>query len=263
LEEDRAWLNDFKPYFNLANNVQSIVNFGFTEMLNNAIDHSAGRSVFVWVDQNETDIAIVISDDGVGIFEKITKELNLPDRRQALFELSKGKLTTAPSKHSGQGVFFTSRMFDLFDIDANGLRFNHRQDSPHDLLREAKGVFHDGTAVFMRISLLSERTPNDIYEQFTSSPEEFNFSKTVVPMKLATFGDEQLVSRSQAKRLIARFDRFKTVILDFDGVQEIGQAFADELVRVYGSDHPDVELLPANMTEQIRKMWQRAKSSMT
>jgi hypothetical protein len=81
-------------------------------------------------------------------------------------------------------------------------------------------------------------------------------------MKLAALGDEQLVSRSQVKRLIARFDRFKTVILDFDGVQEIGQAFADELFRVYGGSHPDVELLTTNMTEQVKQMWQRVKSSM-
>lgn len=261
LEEDRAWAKDFAPYFELPPNVRNIVIFGFTEMLNNAIDHSSGKKVFVWVDQNENDIFIIISDDGVGIFAKIATELNLPDMRQALFELSKGKLTTAPSKHSGEGVFFTSRMFDLFEISANNLRFNHYDDFPKDTLREATGTFPEGTTVCMRIAINSERKPSDVYEQFTSSPEDFDFSKTIVPMKLATLGDEQLVSRSQAKRLIARFDRFKTVILDFGGVQEIGQAFADELFRVYGGSHPDVELLTANMTEQVTQMWQRAKSS--
>lgn len=263
LEEDRVWTKDFAPYFELSPNVRNIMIFGFTEMLNNAIDHSAGREVFVWVDQNENNVIIIISDDGVGIFAKIATELELPDMRQALFELSKGKLTTAPSKHSGEGVFFTSRMFDSFEIDANGLRFSHSDVFPRDVLREAKGTFQGGTTVYMKIAVDSKRQPADIYAQFTSSPEDFNFSKTVVPMKLATLGDEQLVSRSQAKRLIARFDRFKTVILDFDGVQEIGQAFADELFRVYGGSHPDVELLATNMTEQVKQMWQRAKSAMT
>jgi len=77
-------------------------------------------------------------------------------------------------------------------------------------------------------------------------------------MRLAQYGDEQLVSRSQAKRLIARFDSFKKVILDFKGVQEIGQAFADELFRVYANEHPDVELIPDNMTDQVQRMWLRA-----
>jgi hypothetical protein len=82
-------------------------------------------------------------------------------------------------------------------------------------------------------------------------------------MRLAKYGDEQLVSRSQAKRLIARFDRFKTVILDFSEIKEIGQAFADELFRVYGIGHPEVELVPKNMTEQVERMWLRAVAPRT
>jgi anti-sigma regulatory factor (Ser/Thr protein kinase)/uncharacterized protein (DUF1330 family) len=260
LEEHVAWERDFKPLFSLAPNVLSIVNHGFTEMVNNAIDHSGGGSVFIWMSQDEADLRIIVSDDGVGIFEKITRALNLPDMRQALFELIKGKLTTDPSKHTGEGVFFTSRMFDFFEIAANGLKFNHHDSSPHDWLSEEGGVLSrdKGTAVFMCIAMASQRTAADVYAQFTDAPEDFGFSKTVVPMKLARFGGEQLVSRSQAKRLIARFDRFKIVILDFEGVQEIGQAFADELFRVYGSAHPEVELLPKNMTEQVERMWLRS-----
>ena len=69
--------------------------------------------------------------------------------------------------------------------------------------------------------------------------------------------DVPLVSRSKAKQLIARFDRFKTIILDFKGVQEIGQAFSDELFRVYGVSHPDIDILPKNMTEPVERMRRR------
>ena len=263
LEEDRVWANDFKPYFEFKDNVRNIVIFGFTEMLNNAIDHSTGENVFVWLTSDESKVFIVISDDGVGIFSKIAVELGLSDMRQALFELSKGKFTTAPDKHSGEGVFFTSRMFDLFEIEANNLRFSHQDARPKDIIHELQGsekIFESGTAVIMSIELNSNRQPADIYAQFANSPEELNFSKTIIPMKLAQFGDEQLVSRSQAKRLIARFDRFKTVVLNFEGVTEIGQAFADELFRVYGNSHPDVEIVPVGMSKQIEQMWQRVKS---
>lgn len=108
------------------------------------------------------------------------------------------------------------------------------------------------------IALDSTRTTTEIYDQYTNAPEDFDFSKTVMPMELARFGDEQLVSRSQAKRLISQFERFKTVFLDFSDINEIGQAFADELFRVYGNAHPSVELLPTNMTDQVEKMWLRA-----
>lgn len=258
LEEHVAWESDFKPFFSLTPNLQSIASHGFTEMVNNAIDHSGGKSVFVWMTQDEITLRIIISDDGVGIFSKISLALGLPDMRQALFELAKGKLTTDPSKHTGEGVFFTSRMFDSFEINANGLRFNHDAGSPHDWLVEAPGVFPEGTAVFMSVALSSARTTAEVYSQFTAAPEDYDFSKTIVPMKLAKFGDEQLVSRSQAKRLITRFEKFRTVILDFADVQEIGQAFADELFRVYAGSHREVELLPKNMTEQVERMWLRA-----
>lgn len=260
LEEDLAWSEDFRPYFSLTSNVGNVVAHGFTEMVNNAIDHSAGTSVFIAVSQTEKTITIAVADDGVGIFEKISKALNLADKRQALFELSKGKFTTDPSRHSGEGVFFTSRMFDLFEIDANGLQFSHDGSTKQDLLLEEPSPFQSGTIVFMQIALDSTRTTSDVFNQFMNAPEDFDFSKTIVPMKLALLGDEQLISRSQAKRLIARFDRFKTVILDFKGVNEIGQAFADELFRVYAIAHPQVEITPINFTEQIERMWLRAVS---
>lgn len=260
LEEDLAWSKDFKPYFTLAPNVLNIVNHGFTEMLNNAIDHSGGGEVFVWARQTEQRFTLAISDNGIGIFAKISNALKLPDMRQAIFELSKGKFTTDPSKHSGEGVFFTSRMFDWFEINANNLEFYHDKKLTEDILHEVKGIFTGGTLVLMSISLNSTRAAADIYAQYTNAPDDFDFSKTVAPMRLAQYGEEQLISRSQAKRLIARFDRFKKVVLNFDGVQEIGQAFADEIFRVYANQHPDVELIPENMTKQIEGMWLRAVS---
>lgn len=75
--------------------------------------------------------------------------------------------------------------------------------------------------------------------------------------KLAQIGNEQLIFRSQAKRLIARFDRFKTVTLDFREVETIGQAFADELFRVYALAHPQAELLPMHMSQKVEHIWLR------
>jgi anti-sigma regulatory factor (Ser/Thr protein kinase) len=256
LEEDVIWTRDFRPYLNLKGNVTNIAAHGFTEMVNNAIDHSAGTSLFVAASQSKSALTLVVADNGIGIFEKISAALNLVDKRQSLFELSKGKLTTDPSRHSGEGVFFTSRMFDYFEIEANGLQFSH--DDQHDFLMEEPRPFVDGTVVFMRISLDSVRTTSDVFHQFMNAPEDFDFSKTIVPMKLARLGDEELISRSQAKRLIARFDRFKKVMLDFKSVNEIGQAFADELFRVFANEHPQVELTPVNMSEQVERMWLRA-----
>lgn len=258
LEEDVIWHQDFRPYLNIPPNVANIAAHGFTEMVNNAIDHSDGTSVFVSAEQDEQSLTLVVSDNGVGIFEKISHALNLVDKRQALFELSKGKFTTDPSRHSGEGVFFTSRMFDIFEIDSNGLQFSHTENASHDWLIESNWLFSKGTKVYMKIALSSNRTTTEVFQQFMNAPEDYDFSKTIVPMKLAQWGNEHLISRSQAKRLIARFERFKLVILDFNGVEEIGQAFADELFRVYQLAHPAIDIQPINMTLQVERMWLRA-----
>jgi len=257
LEEHAVWETDFEPFFLLKPNIKAIAQHGFTEMVNNTIDHSEGKRVFVWMSQLDKYLSIIVSDDGVGIFRKISDALRLPDMRQALFELSKGKFTTDPSNHSGEGVFFTSRAFEQFQIEANGLHFEHKSGDMDALVEKTNMDFGEGTSVWMVIPINSDRTLNDVYAEYTKAPDDFDFSKTIVPMKLAQFGGE-LVSRSQAKRLIARFDRFKLVILNFEGVSEVGQAFADELFRVYARANPGVELLPQNMSEQVERMWRRA-----
>jgi hypothetical protein len=65
---------------------------------------------------------------------------------------------------------------------------------------------------------------------------------------------ESLMSRSQAKRLMNRFDRFREVILDFSGVDFIGQGFADEIFRVFAGANPGTRLVPVHCVETVEKM---------
>ena len=90
--------------------------------------------------------------------------------------------------------------------------------------------------------------------------DDFTFNKTVVPMKLAKYGMDELVSRSQAKRLLARVDLFKIVIFDFQDVASIGQAFADQIFRVFAKDHPDIELVPVHVQPAVKEMIERARA---
>ena len=156
-------------------------------------------------------------------------------------------------------------MFDQFQIEANGLRFEHDHADAFDSLAQTVAKLPegsgDGTFVSMAISTDSVRTTREVFQRFMNAPDDYGFSKTVVPMRLAQYGDDQLISRSQAKRLIARFDKFESVVLDFKEVTEIGQAFADELFRVYAESHPTVNLTPIRMTDQVEKMWLRATSN--
>lgn len=256
LDEHRLWMTDIAPLVSdLAPNVVDIWRYGITEMVNNAIDHSEGQRVVVWVERNALRTVMKVSDDGEGIFQRIQRLMGFYDPRESILELAKGKLTTDPARHSGEGVFFSSRMFDRFSIMSRNLCFSH-EVTHDDWLIDDEREFA-GTTVMMMLDNDSPRTTTAIFDQF-AAPEEFTFARTIVPVRLAQHEGEKLVSRSQAKRLTMRFERFQTVVLDFAGVEEIGQAFADEVFRVFQATHPALEMTPVNMTEGVRRMVTRA-----
>jgi len=257
LEEHVVWGREFRPVFAqyMGEEALSVWEYGFTEMLNNARDHSEGTKVTITACIRAGGTSVSMEDDGEGIFKRITRICKLPDERQAILELAKGKLTTDPDNHSGEGVFFSSRAFDEFEILSGGLVFHH-QDGKEDLLVERERE-SSGTVVWMAHGNHTQRQMKDVFDEF-AEPDEYTFSKTVVPVKLARFGEEGLVSRSQAQRLLARVDRFKVVLFDFADVESVGQAFADEIFRVYAKAHPEVEIAPIHASEQIRNMISRA-----
>lgn len=259
LEEDLIWQNDIKPLVNeLPDNVRDIWIYCFTEILNNAIEHSGGKIVGVWFEKTAITTEICIHDDGEGIFRKIQRELNLHDERHAVLELSKGKLTTDPARHSGEGIFFTSWLLDDFSILSGGVSFSHSYDKSEDWILE-RSEPKSGTFVVMNLDNNTARTSKQIFDSF-SVDENYGFTKTVVPVHLAQYGNETLVSRSQAKRLLARVDRFRVVILDFSDVEQIGQAFADEIFRVFKMQHPEVRIVAINDRPEVRQMITRAES---
>lgn len=259
LAEDIVWREAIAPQLgNVPDNVRSIWQHGFTEMFNNAIDHSAGSTINVFIKKTAATTEMVVMDNGVGIFKKIQAAMSLLDERHAILELSKGKLTTDPKNHSGEGIFFTSRMFDEFDILSGGVFFLHRFGEALDWLSDRKNP-GSGTSVWMKLNNHTARTTRKIFDQFASG-EDHGFHKTVVPVELARYGNEQLVSRSQAKRLLARVELFTVVMLDFTGVPSIGQAFADEIFRVFPLRHPEVELVPCHASSEVKRMINRAKS---
>lgn len=256
LEEDRVWRENFSPLVAaLPPNISGICHYGFTEMFNNVIDHSEGTKVRTRMVMTAVTVEIWVIDNGIGIFEKIKRKLGLEDHRHAILELAKGKLTTDPERHTGEGVFFTSRMFDEFNILSGDLAFLHWQPDNDWLIEDTESEV--GTVVKMLISTNSSRSTKEVFDKYVTAGDEFGFTKTIVPVSLLRYGTENLVSRSQAKRLLGRFERFKEIWLDFQGVPLIGQAFADEIFRVFQSTHPEIKLRWVDANEEVEKMIRR------
>jgi len=261
LDEFRVWQTDIAPLLaGLPENVIDIWRYGITEMVNNAVDHSEGLEVIVRVERTALGTTVSVIDNGEGIFHRIQRLLGFYDPREAILELAKGKLTTDPGRHSGEGVFFSSRVFDQFSILSRNLFFSH--DSSRDDWLVDGEEDSPGTIVRMRLANDSARTTREVFDRF-AEPDEYTFVRTIVPVRLAQHEGEKLVSRAQAKRLTMRFDRFKTVVLDFAAVAEIGQAFSDEIFRVFQSVHPEVAMLPINMSHAVEAMVRRAKAGVS
>lgn len=259
-DEHVVWTDAIRPliarYADAA--AMRIWDYGATEMLNNAKDHSEGTSVTVSVVVTGGFATMLISDDGEGIFRRLTRLCALPDERLAILELAKGKLTTDPDHHSGEGIFFTSRAFDRFQIHSGDLIFDHT-DRHEDMLTDGANS-KQGTVVALRLCHFTERSLRTIFDEYTEIDDDeglSRFNKTVIPVRLARFGSESVVSRSQAQRLLARIERFHTVIFDFADIDTIGQGFADEIFRVFNQQRPEVRLKITNANDDVQYMINR------
>ena len=262
LKEDEIWRQHIRPLLNnVPSNVMDICQYGLTEMINNVVDHSEGTEVLLRISYTLNRITMSVLDDGVGIFAKIQSVFGLDDPRHAILELAKGKLTTDPERHTGEGIFFTSRSFDAFYISSDALSFTHTNDGKDWLLEEDASEDIKGTFVEMHIDPRSSRKLSEVFDTFTSQDDAYSFTKTIVPVRLAKYGDENLVSRSQAKRLLTRFERFQEVILDFKDVDTIGQAFADEVFRVFRKQNPHIQLRWVQTNAHVEKVIIRAMTN--
>jgi len=266
LSEDVVWSQAIKP---LLQDIPEIAfkncNYAFSEMLNNAIDHSEGTEVSICVYINAFRISFQIIDNGIGIFTKIASALCLEEKRFAVLELAKGKFTTAPESHTGEGIFFSAKASDVFSIFSDDLVFSalrftsYEREWIHDFKRSRP----NGTAVLIEIFLNHSMPLSELFEQYTQDPDKYGFTKTIVPVKLLEYGDQNptFISRSQAKRLLVRFERFERIELDFSGVDEIGQGFADEVFRIFKIQHSNSQIISFNCNQRVQQMINRVMAT--
>lgn len=260
--EDIVWSREISPFLLGVPDIPLYnLSFAFTEMLNNAIDHSDGTHVSISVTANVYQTTIIIRDNGIGIFRKIQEAMGLEEKSFAILELAKGKFTTDPASHTGEGIFFSSKVVDDFAIFSDDLIFLGPTSNTLPYIDKSH-ISHTGTTVLLGIRNSHTQTAKEVFDQFIDDPDSYGFSKTIVPVRLLEYGDENplVVSRSQAKRLMVRFDRFENIVLDFSGIENIGQGFADELFRVFPSQHPGTTLTPVNCCPSVTQMIRRVQS---
>jgi anti-sigma regulatory factor (Ser/Thr protein kinase) len=258
LAEDRVWDEVVAALPILATpvarNARAVMAHALTEMVNNAVDHSGSSSVTVRAGGDQRQHWFEVEDVGIGAFENVRVGFGLASPLAGLQEISKGKRTTQPARHTGEGIFFTSKMADQFELVANGLAWlvdNLRQD-------HAVGGVSPGPGTTVRFEVATDRR-EPLEATFARYTHDFQFDTTRTVVKLFSYG-VRFVSRSEAKRLVEGLDLFREVILDFAGVEAAGQGFADEVFRVWASAHPAVVLRAENMSPPVAFMVERARA---
>lgn len=236
----------------LSKRAREILFYAFINMLNNAIDHSDARELEVRFEGGVESVTFEIGDNGVGIFRRVRKGLHLPGELDAAAELSKGKVTTDPARHTGEGIFFTSRAALRFEAESGGLQWivdNARGDVA---IRESPA----GTGTRIRVSVARKpaRSLKQVFDKYT---DDFQFTRTEIVVRLFEHGTE-FVSRSEARRLLQGLEKFRRIKLDFSRVRGVGQGFADEVFRVWPAAHRGVRLLPVKMAAPVAFMVRRA-----
>lgn len=179
-----------------------------------------------------------------------------PSKEDALVELMKGKITRDSMNHSGEGIFFTSKMVDSFSLLSDDLILKMGCDQEIEvqkshLLKYYTALNGIGTIVGLRLENETNRKSMEVFNMYTDVDE--GFVKTSILVKEACVKGEP-VARSQARRICTRLEEFKEVILDFSGVEFMGQGFSDELFRIFARENPSVILRPIHMNAGVYRM---------
>ena len=229
-----------------------IVNYAFTEMLNNAIDHSRSKKARVDLRCRPDGLVFAIRDNGIGVFESVRKKFRLHSHFEAAEHLLKGKQTTDPARHSGQGIFFTSKIADCFVLESAKLQLTIDNKSDDTVMKDIP--FLKGTRVSFSLRPKTRKKLKELFDEYSGN--DYEFDKTRLTVHLSE-KEGEFISRSQAKRLTFGLEKFKTVILDFKKVTGISQSFADEIYRVFKNNHPTIRIEAVNTSPAVRFMIDR------
>ncbi|MBI4405603.1 MAG: DUF4325 domain-containing protein [Deltaproteobacteria bacterium] len=259
LEEDKLFAEiairlNFNKHLSLHG--LQIFSYAFTEMVNNAIEHSGASTVSIEANLRESRSQFTVIDKGIGLFENVRKKFKLQNHYEAIEHILKGKQTTMPEQHSGQGIFFTSRAADRFSIESHKLNLIV-DNRVGDLFVKELPRKLTGTRVSFQISTRTRKDLRKLFEQYSGA--DYAFDKTEIKVRLSP-AKGPYVSRSEAKRLVIGLEKFRRIVFDFQGVESIGQGFVDEIFRIFNAKFRQLNIEVVNACPAVQFMIDRARA---
>ena len=237
----------------LAKNIYQICEFSIEALLNNIVDHAQATNLYVKLYLTYTDLHIIISDNGTGLFRNIKSKLNLDSIQLALMEVAKGQVTTDPDHHSGDELNTVVNLFDSVKIDSSG--FGLVYSSKDKAWQAVRSKQQQGTRVHLQIDPKAKRSCEETFKYLFKNQKEC----LCIPINLLKEpGKKTLNSRVIVKSIFWNITSAKNIQFDFGNVDLIGPAVADELVRQARSINREVVIKWMNCNETIDLLMRRA-----
>lgn len=235
----------------MTTSAKDIHTYIFGEIVNNVLEHASSDDIVILHSVRTGETRLSVRDSGVGIFDHIAATAGLPDRLSSVRRLQTGGYTTAPAGHTGQGVFFSSRATDLFSINSGGIVWTTDNLTPDQTLQTIE-TNAPGTTVSWCLQDKTDRSLLGLFESFSilDDDEIPRFASTAIAVA-ASAEATQYVTRSAAREILGGKQQFAVIVLDFSGVANIGQGFADEVFRVFPKANPSITMTAINMNEAV------------
>ena len=248
--------NHILPHLSsLSKNVHEICEFSISAILNNIVDHADATNLYYKLYLTHKDVNIIISDNGKGLFGHIQSFLNLKNTQIAALEVAKGHVTTDPDHHSGDELNTVIHLFDKVTIDSSGKSLTFNNETQDWLIDHS--TQKQGTRIHLQIKPGSRRTCQEIFQKLFNGEHQ----SVRIPINLLKVpGDELVNSRKQAQSILRNINDVKTIEFDFNNIDLIGPAFADELVRKTKAINQVADIKWINCNETVDILMSRAIS---
>ena len=241
----------------VALNIYEICEYSIRAVLVNALDHAQATKLNYKLYVSPSDVHFILSDNGIGIFEKLNQSLHLKDAQVAAVEIAKGHITTDPENHSGDELMTVIHLFDKVTIDASGicLTYLNKQNE----WKVSPSSQQKGTRIHLEIKSNSHRTCQEVFSQLFD--QEKNMVR--IPVNLIRGDGEQVNSRTQAQNLLHNIRDLTKIEFDFKNIDLIGPAFADELVRKTKEKNQIADIIWTNTTKIVDVLMSRAMNRLS
>ena len=81
--------HNFSLFYKIPENIKSIFEYAFSEIFNNAIDHSKSKKINFLVKLDKNILSFIINDYGIGVFRNIMQKRNLKSEIEAIQDFLK------------------------------------------------------------------------------------------------------------------------------------------------------------------------------